>query len=361
MAHSKVLSLIVSVTVGALLFVASSASEANIGLSAEEEQLMDWIAQEGGNFSVALGRNADGLRGVFTTRSARKGEVLIHIPEHLALSVKPLAAAEVAPLLLKELHTPCSRLRPYMDTLPKEGEVLTAYNFPDEYVKYLANEALESHITTAFKRHAHATFEGRNNGKMAITIPEAVGRMNVSLSYWLHVVSLLSSRTFSLRDGVLSMIPLLDMVNHDSRDENYVDAKDGGYRLIAGRDLAAGEEVTISYGSLRSDELLLFYGFLDTVTSPPQLLATDHRNYTGRFFELQPQEEEPTDAEAAAEVERLQRLLGEFDRRLEELGPVPDTDPRVANLVRAYHAQRRLAIESELARLQRGEGQRTEL
>lgn len=32
-------------------------------------------------------------------------------------------------------------------------------------------------------------------------------------------------------------------------------------RLLAGKDLKAGEEVTITYGNMRSDELLLYYGY----------------------------------------------------------------------------------------------------
>lgn len=48
------------------------------------------------------------------------------------------------------------------------------------------------------------------------------------------------------------------------------------YRIIAGKDHAVGEEVTITYGPMRNDELLLYYGFLDEVTQPPRLAAIDH-------------------------------------------------------------------------------------
>lgn len=51
-----------------------------------------------------------------------------------------LRAQETAPVLLKEIHSPCSRLRPYMDVLPKPGGVLTGYNFPEEYVPYLGDQ-----------------------------------------------------------------------------------------------------------------------------------------------------------------------------------------------------------------------------
>lgn len=32
--------------------------------------------------------------------------------------------------------------------------------------------------------------------------------------------------------------------------------------LVAGKDLAAGEQVTITYGSMRNDELLMYYGWV---------------------------------------------------------------------------------------------------
>lgn len=67
---------------------------------------------------------------------------VILIPASDALPAPPLQPQETAPHLLKEMYTPCSRLTPYLEVLPKHGEVLTGYNWPEEYMPYLASDAL---------------------------------------------------------------------------------------------------------------------------------------------------------------------------------------------------------------------------
>ncbi|GLI61626.1 hypothetical protein VaNZ11_004045, partial [Volvox africanus] len=337
------------------LFLIAFTPTSNAYTTTEEHSMLDWIKREGGEFKVTISRNSAGVRGVFTTENVRKGDLLVLIPDHLVLSFRNVPAAEGAPLLLKELYTPCSRLGPYLRILPNESQVLTGYNFPDMYIKYLADDHLESQVQRSFKQHCRSTFEGQNDDKMMMTIPEAIGQVNISLPYYEYVVSMLSSRTFSLRKEALSMVPLLDLMNHDIRDINQLDSSVNarGVRLIAGKDLLKGEEVTITYGDMRSDELLLYYGFLDTVTSPPRLLAVDHRNFKPlEFGELV--EEPLTGPEEVihAEIVRLQRVLAKFENRLKGLGPIPDTIPNLARLLQELHDQRREAIRYELSRLQ---------
>jgi hypothetical protein len=62
-------------------------------ITQEEQELLDWIRREGGDFHVTISRNAAGVRGVFTTREVRAGEVLINIPDHLVFSVRNVPAA----------------------------------------------------------------------------------------------------------------------------------------------------------------------------------------------------------------------------------------------------------------------------
>ncbi|GIL88165.1 hypothetical protein Vretimale_14080 [Volvox reticuliferus] len=338
------------------LFLIAFTPRSNAYITAEEQIMLDWIKREGGEFKVTISRNAAGVRGIFTTQNVRKGELLILIPDHLVFSVPSVPAAEGAPLLLKELHTPCSRLGPYLRILPNESQVLTGYNFPEEYIRYLADDRLEAQVLRYFKQHSRSTFEGQNDDKMMMTIPEAIGRANISLPYYEYVVAMLSSRTFTLRKEALSMVPLLDLMNHDIRDINQLDSSLGsrGVRLSAGKDMLKGEEVTITYGDMRSDELLLYYGFLDTVTSPPRLLAVDHRNFKpNEFGDLVDQPLTGPEEDIRAEIARLQHILAKFENRLETLGPIPNTLPYLAGLLRELHDQRREAIHYELSRLQR--------
>ncbi|EFJ40346.1 hypothetical protein VOLCADRAFT_108207 [Volvox carteri f. nagariensis] len=337
------------------LFLALSFHGTHAYITKDEQEMLDWISQEGGEFKVTISRTSAGVRGVFTTQDVRKGELLIYIPDHLVFSVRNVPAAEGAPLLLKELFTPCSRLTPYLRVLPRETQVLTGYNFPEEYIKFLADDNLELQVRGSFKKHCRSTFEGQNDENMMTTIPEAIGSVNISLPYFEYVVSMLSSRTFSLRRDALSMVPLLDLMNHDIRDINQLDSSRAyrGVRVVAGKDLAKGEEVTITYGNMRSDELLLYYGFLDTITDPPRLLAVDHRNYNPQDgAELPDVPLTGPEEEVRAEILRLKDILSQFESRLQALGPIPNTNPYVADLLQGLHEQRRRAVRHELARLQ---------
>ena len=71
-----------------------------------------------------------------------------------------------------------------------------------------------------------------------------------------------SSRAFRLKQG-RAMLPLIDSGNHAFDGNAEVRSRaDGGVELVASTAIAAGEEVTFSYGALSNDDYLLDYGFI---------------------------------------------------------------------------------------------------
>jgi hypothetical protein len=64
---------------------------------------------------------------------------------------------------------------------------------------------------------------------------------------------------------VLSLLPVIDQMNHDSKTTTKLDLNpiSGGWELRAGSSVAAGSEVTISYGKKGNDTLLLQHGFVE--------------------------------------------------------------------------------------------------
>ena len=78
-----------------------------------------------------------------------------------------------------------------------------------------------------------------------------------------------SSRAFRAQHGQPPvLLPLVDMANHAGDAANasvrgLLDEAPGTIGLVATRDLEAGAEVTISYGALSNDDLLLDYGAKD--------------------------------------------------------------------------------------------------
>ena len=84
----------------------------------------------------------------------------------------------------------------------------------------------------------------------------------------------ISSRAFRVDAHAheASALPLIDMCNHsfspNCRVERASGGRSGEIRLVASKDIAANEPLTISYGSLSNDLLLLDYGFVVIPTSP---------------------------------------------------------------------------------------------
>jgi len=78
-------------------------------------------------------------------------------------------------------------------------------------------------------------------------------------------LSAVTSRAFRPggEGGAAALLPLIDMCNHDQAPNARVSASDSrALNLQALRDIAPGEDVTLSYGELPNDFLLLDYGFV---------------------------------------------------------------------------------------------------
>ncbi len=58
------------------------------------------------------------------------------------------------------------------------------------------------------------------------------------------------------------LLPLIDFLNHSFDPACKVEATDSGLEVRSLRDIQAGEELTIKYGELSNDALLLDYGFI---------------------------------------------------------------------------------------------------
>jgi len=351
---------------GALLYVCLLGSlSVAFADKKDDDALLKWVKDNGAELKVYIGRNRQGVRGLFTTQDIKEGEEILSIPYHLVIKFTYKSAAEIAPVLLKELYTPCSRFGPYLKSLPRRNEVLSGNNIPLDLVKYLGVPELEGKIQMA-QEHCEAIAKNDpeiDAWQLDLTVPEAVGNVNISAEEFKFVASVVNTRTLNGRPGTIFMVPVLDMANHDRSSKNYMTSdpesrykNNVAIKLVAGAEIKRGEEVTIPYGNLRNDEMLYNFGFLDP-SEPPLLITTDHhkakdaegahvhqtdailRPFAGNVPELQ------------AEVERLNNLHQQAEKLYRELGPIPQTHQAAAALVKEFQDKRLRSIKVEIERL----------
>lgn len=85
----------------AVLALAAATSALDLIQTPEEKTLMEWAISEGTVTKASISRNKDGVRGLFATEPIKTGDVILHVPEHLVLSVKNVGAAVSAKALGK--------------------------------------------------------------------------------------------------------------------------------------------------------------------------------------------------------------------------------------------------------------------
>lgn len=112
--------------------------------------------------------------------------------------------------------------------------------------------------------------------------PRAVGAA-VSVMLFIYLKDLLTRRQFDGELRRFALCPAIDLLNRDDDDDaDYGDSATAGgslggvaygyftdcFDVVASRDVAAGDEVTISYGPRSDADLLMRYGFVPSGSNP---------------------------------------------------------------------------------------------
>ena len=145
-----------------------------------------------------------------------------------------------------------SSFTPYLESLP--AQIGTPVFWQQEAVEAL-QPALRVQVNKRARFLAGFAHEHLASGDALRGVAADVGAMA-----WGCAAA--SSRAFRLKQG-RAMLPLIDSGNHCFDGNAEVRSRaDGGVELVASTAIAAGEEVTFSYGALSNDDYLLDYGFI---------------------------------------------------------------------------------------------------
>jgi hypothetical protein len=234
-----------------------------------EHALAKWVTSQGGFVGKVAAETRGGLRGLFVSEDVEAGELLVAVPRPCLIS------AEEDPqwgLSLRELLTArlCGALTrgecvPYTESLPAAEPLLCDWS----------SEELE------LLQSAHLADLARG---MPPFLAESCERIAPFVQAEPEVVAwaerMVRSRALLFDSGytsTMSLVPIVDLANHRTPSRRAAGvapiepvslAADGGVRLVAAKELRAGDEVHITYRYEGNGKLLLDYG-----RPPPRLEA----------------------------------------------------------------------------------------
>ncbi|GMH57258.1 hypothetical protein TrST_g8274 [Triparma strigata] len=187
-------------------------------------------------------------RGVIATKPIKKGTPIISIPYTLAVDLGTESLDPIPPALhLKSLIESSAVDKRYVSVLPSS----TSPDYSNLYSSWPSTS--RSSLNWCHLESSRESFIER--------LPEPED---------MYYVFLVTSRVLTVQDpegrGRKLLIPYLDMCNHDEKSTHVLTgvAGEGGMlKVVAGKDVKVGEEITIRYGGGEEgvDEFLRDYGF----------------------------------------------------------------------------------------------------
>ena len=233
--------------------------------------VLEEIARANGGvaYPIVVGTNAHGVRGAFATRDVAKGEAVLERgldganavmddPREDARWSRQLGRRLIR--LTRDVSSLSSLMRAYVECLPKERETIGLAN--DE----ASVEALRATWDDKNAKEEMLTFAKQIESSFAL---ESAMDDTLTMDEWRWAMAMVHSRTFRIEDEYgrrptrRAMIPGADLLNHSSVDANCDWSSDGETFVISAvRDIKAGEEFTLSYGSQCDRHFMLFYGFV---------------------------------------------------------------------------------------------------
>ncbi|HEY8027181.1 MAG TPA: SET domain-containing histone-lysine N-methyltransferase [Burkholderiaceae bacterium] len=235
-----------------------------------------WLEANGATFPAMQIQTIDGMRGVRVKNTVQAGELVLHLPKQLILTLESAQASSLgvrmktsgtrftrmaffAAFLINDLRTG-GFWSPYIEMLPPEIFTMHAY-CPNKIVARLKGTAIDP--TGAAQRVTSNGILGKEMLSDYLAVKPLLGRLG--LREFSRIWSAVATRAFVVKvDGVdtQAIVPLADMLNH-SQTPNVawsVNVTDG-YRFVAIDPIGRAGELTDNYGPRSNGELFRQYGF----------------------------------------------------------------------------------------------------
>ncbi|HVV85198.1 MAG TPA: SET domain-containing protein, partial [Kofleriaceae bacterium] len=222
--------------------------------------LLAWAAREGARFdAIELVVGADGNRTVHARRALAAGEPIVTVPRALMIdeddvdrdeqvaAVGRVEGTMVSPpcalgvWLAREAARATSPWRAYLDALPAAFPWMALHRQAAELASLDGTRALAMIAYRARGLRADHELLGRRT--------DAVTGLGLAAYTWGQLVS--GSRCFRIdtrRGSRRALVPVADMFDHGRADATWAYLDGERFEVRAARDLAAGQEIQLSYG-----------------------------------------------------------------------------------------------------------------
>ena len=247
--------------------------------------LRGWLQKRGGRLAEHLtvswlpGRG----RGVVASFSVYRGEVVAEIPWPLIVSCKQamedpdvccwlrelrVAANDTGSCairlwLLRHLHDATSPWQPWLCQLPQDAGAGSGC-----LPLVLAHEGSTALRGTPLQRQSELLLQ-RLRAEWEVLEPLTARHpwLPRSWQWWLWAQAIVSTRSGTLLiegsdESVQCVIPVLDFLNHSAEPNACIVGTATGAKLVATRDIEAGQELLISYGPHSTEQFLFAFGFV---------------------------------------------------------------------------------------------------
>mmetsp|Transcript_55908 Transcript_55908/g.128403 ORF Transcript_55908/g.128403 Transcript_55908/m.128403 type:complete len:393 (-) Transcript_55908:288-1466(-) len=244
------------------------------------ERLREWLVSEGANLARVGIADFSGLRGVIALQEIKEGEEIVSIPAKCAVDLGVQGDDPVPPALrlLSAQQADNGEREAYWKLLPQpdSADLCTPDFFSEKELQMLQWPPL----IVGVRRRSAALRQLLGSAAPTGDTPReemavAGGRLRqLKWSVWL-VLSRVLTVLGPDGSGHKLLIPFIDMFNHKASSRHFLSGRtDGRLRVVAGRRVAAGEQIHIVYGTevTSNAELLGHYGFVDS-----SALAADRR------------------------------------------------------------------------------------
>lgn len=245
-----------------------------ISRTKDPNDFLSWLRKKAGLevcSSLTVGMSSHG-RSLFASGEIHAGECIMRIPHNLLITPDKIPAevelflgkeasnyARLALFILAEQKLgKTSEWAPYIHRLPRMGSLHSTVFWSEEELEMIQQSSV--HRETVNRK---ASIRKEFDAVQQVLHQWLLIFGDVTFERFMHAYALVGSRAWGISSKGLALIPFADFFNHDGNSEAVLlsDEDEGFSEVIADRDYALGEQVSISYGKFSNATLLLDFGF----------------------------------------------------------------------------------------------------